>query len=188
MGELINTFLDNAELTELNSLTHILDFDYEHDHNDLLDSIQISEYHTELDFIIKCTPDTCTIMSINCQSLNAKYDDIKLLLNVFTQHEQPIQVICLQETWIEDASLLDLSLFQIHDYNLVTQDRYASAHGGLALYIHKNWSYTVKPCENKSLYWEEMFVTLADPLASNPTKICIGNFYRPPHTQVTQLI
>ena len=187
MGEQVNTFLDNAELTELNYLTHILDFDYEHDHNDLLESIQISEYYTELDFIKKCTPDTCTIMSINCQSLNAKYDYIKLLLNVFTQHEQPIQIVCLQETWIEDASLLDLSLFQIHDYNLVTQDRY-SVHGGLALYIHKNWSYTVKPCENKSLYWEEMFVTLADPLASNPTKICIVNFYRPPHTHVTQLI
>ena len=94
MDEQINTFLDNAELTELNSLTHILDFDYEHDHNDLLESIQISQYYTELDFIKKCTPDTCTIMSINCQSLNAKYDDIKLLLNVFTQHEQPIQFVC----------------------------------------------------------------------------------------------
>ena len=138
MGEQINTFLDNAEITELNSLTHILDFDYEHDHNDLLESIQISQYYTELDFIKKCTPDTFTIMSINCQSLNAKYDDIKLLLDVFTQHEQPIQVACLQETWIEDTSLLDLFLFQIHDYNLVAQDRYARAHGGLALYIHKN--------------------------------------------------
>ena len=176
MGEQINTFLDNAELTELNSLTHILDFDNEHDHNDLLESIQISQYYTELDFIKKRTPDTCTIMSINCQSLHAKYNDIKLLLNVFTQHEQPIPVVCLQETWIEDASLLDPFLFQIHYYNLVTQDRYASAHGGLALYIHKNWSHTVKPCENKSLYWEEMFVTLADPLANNPTKICIRNF------------
>ena len=51
MVEQIKTFLDNAELTELNSLTHILDFDYEHDHNDLLESIQISEYYTELDFI-----------------------------------------------------------------------------------------------------------------------------------------
>ena len=101
---------------------------------------------------------------------------------------QVFSICLLQETLIEDASLLDLSLFQIHDYNLVTQDRYASAHGGLALNIHKNWSYTVKPCENKSLYWEEIFLTLADPLASNPTKICFGNFYRPPHTQVTQLI
>ena len=94
MGEQINTFLDNAELTELNSLTHIHDFDYEHDHNDLLESIKISQYYTELDFIKKCTPDTCTIMSINCQSWNAKCADIKFLLNVFTQHEQPIVVYC----------------------------------------------------------------------------------------------
>ena len=70
MGEQINTFLDNAELTELNFLTHILDFDYEHDHNDLLESIQISQYYTVFDFFV--TPDTCTIMSINYQSLNAK--------------------------------------------------------------------------------------------------------------------
>ena len=125
-------------------------------------------------------------MSMNCQSLRAKFDDIKLLLNVYTQHEQPIQVVYLQETWIEDADLLDLSLFQIHDYNLVTQDRYVSAHGGLAFIIHSyELELTVKPCENKSLYWEEMFVTLADPLASNPTIICIGIVYRPPHTQVT---
>ena len=53
MGEQINTFLDNAEFTELNYLTHILDFDHEHDHNDLLESIQISQYYTELDFILK---------------------------------------------------------------------------------------------------------------------------------------
>ena len=39
MGEQINTFLDNAEFTELNYLAHILDFDHEHDHNDLLESI-----------------------------------------------------------------------------------------------------------------------------------------------------
>ena len=55
MGEQINTFLDYAELTELNYLTHILDFDYEHDNNDLLESIKISEYYTELDFIKMCT-------------------------------------------------------------------------------------------------------------------------------------
>ena len=51
MGEQINTFLDNAELTELNYLTHIFDFDHEHDYNDLLESIQIYQHYTELDFI-----------------------------------------------------------------------------------------------------------------------------------------
>ena len=51
----------------------------------------------------KCTPDTCTIMSMNCQILGLKFDDIKLLLNSFEQYEKLIQVLCLQETWIEDA-------------------------------------------------------------------------------------
>ena len=33
MSDLINTFLDNAELTKSNSLTHILDFDHEDEYN-----------------------------------------------------------------------------------------------------------------------------------------------------------
>ena len=49
--DLINTFLDDAELTKSNSLTHILDFDHEDEHNDLLESIQTSHYYTETDFI-----------------------------------------------------------------------------------------------------------------------------------------
>ena len=78
MTDLINASLDNAELTKSNSLTHILDFDHEDERNDLLESIQTSHSYTETDFIKKCTPDTCTIMSINCQSLGSKFDDIKL--------------------------------------------------------------------------------------------------------------
>ena len=65
MSDLINTFQDNAELRKSNSLTHIFDFDHEDEHNDLLESIQASHYYTETDFIKKCTPDTCTIMSMN---------------------------------------------------------------------------------------------------------------------------
>ena len=187
MSDLINTFLDNSELTKSYSLTHILDFDHEDEHNDLLESIQTSHYYTETGFIKKCTPDTCTIMSMNCQSLGSKFDDMKLLLNSFEQYEKPIQVLCLQETWIEDADFLDLSLFQIQDYNLITQNRYASAHGGLAYYIHKNWAYTIRTCENKSQYWEEMFITLTDHVETKQNKFSIGNFYRPPHTQVSQL-
>ena len=75
----------------------ILDFDYEDKHNDLLVSILTSHYYTEKGFIKKCTPGTCTIMIMNCQSLHSKFDDIKLLLNSFELYEKPIQVLCLQE-------------------------------------------------------------------------------------------
>ena len=32
-------------------------------------------------------------MSMNCQSLGSKFNDIKLLLNSFEQYEKPIQVL-----------------------------------------------------------------------------------------------
>ena len=48
MGDSINTFLDNAELTKSNLLTHILDFDREDEHNDLPESIQTSHHYTEI--------------------------------------------------------------------------------------------------------------------------------------------
>ena len=98
------------------------------------------------------------------------------MLNSFEQYEKPIQVLCLQETWIVDADFIDLSLFQIQDYNLITQNRYASAHGGLAYCIHKNWAYTIRTCENKSQYWEEMFITLTDQVETKQNKFSIANF------------
>ena len=115
-------------------------------------------------------------MSMNCQSLGSNFDDIKLLLNSFEQHEKPIQVLCLQETWIENADFLDLYLFQIQDYNLITQNRYASAHGGLLYYIHKNWAYTIRTCENKSQYWEEMFITLTDHVGPKQKNLALEIF------------
>ena len=126
-------------------------------------------------------------MNMNFQSLSSKFDDIKLLLNSFEQYEKHIQVLCLQETWIGDVDFLDLSLFQIQYYNLITQNRYASAHVGLTYYIHKKWAYTIRTCENNLQYWEEMFITLTDHVETKQNKFSIGTFYRPPHTQVSQL-
>ena len=42
--------------------------------------------------------DFCTIMSLNCQSLNSKFLQIKLHSNKFTESDNPIDVLCLQET------------------------------------------------------------------------------------------
>ena len=52
MGDsiIIIIFLDNAEFTKSNSLTH-LDFDHEDEHNDLLESIQTFHYFTYTDII-----------------------------------------------------------------------------------------------------------------------------------------
>ena len=71
--------------------------------------------------------------------------------------------------------------------HLVTKNRHASAHGGLAFYIHKNWNIKVNSYTIESLYWEEMFVELMNPANPSKTKFAVGNFYRPPHETVAQL-
>ena len=123
-------------LTDQNSLTHLLDFDEEL--SDLSKVIKTSFYYTDTEFIKEINTDSCTIMSLNCQSLNSKFSQIKLLLDKFAESDKPIHVLCLQETWLEDCELIDMAQFHIDNYHLLAENRYASAHGGLAFYIHKN--------------------------------------------------
>ena len=64
---------------------------------------------------------------------------------------------------------------------MLQKNRYASAHGGLAYYIHSNWNYKVKSDTVDSPYWEEMYIEIYD--STNPKcKFTVGNMYRPPHT------
>ena len=185
MEQSVNLFLDNNTLTSQNSLTHLLDFDS--DFNDLTNSIKPSMYYSEGDIIKKLDNKSCIIMSLNCQSLQAKFSQIKMLVDTFAENNTPIQVLCLQETWFENSDLIDQGIYQIEDYHFVTQNRYASAHGGLAFYIHHNWNYKIKSNEIDSPYWEELFIEVTD--HANPkSKFNITNFYRPPHSAISQLI
>ena len=111
-----NTFFENIHLTNQNSLTHLLDFDEEHSDLNISNVLKTSLYYTDTEFIQEINPDSCTIMSLNCQSLNSKFSEIKLLLDKFAESEKPIHVLCLQETWIEDSELIDMAQFHIIIY------------------------------------------------------------------------
>ena len=37
-----------------------------------------------------------------------------------------------------------MAQFHIDNYHLLAKNRYASVHGGLAIYIHKNWNFKEK--------------------------------------------
>ena len=93
-------------------------------------------------------------MSLNCQSLNAKFAEVKLLLDTFGKLNKPIHVLCLQETWIENLDLIDMAQFNIDNYQLITKNRYASAHGGLAFYIHKSCNFKIRQDTTDSPLWE----------------------------------
>ena len=172
-------------MTNQNSLTHLLDFDEEY--YEWMHSMKPSLYYSDINFIQNINTDSCTVMSLNCQSLNAKFPQIKLLLDTFGEQNKPIHVLCLQETWIENSDQIDMAQFHIDNYHLVTKNKYASAHGGLAFYIHKSWNFKIRQDTTESPLWEEMFVDIIDPNSPSNVKFCMGNFYRPPHTTVAQL-
>ena len=143
-------------LTIHNSIIHLLDFD--DNYSDLTNSIKPSMYYSADDFMSKLNPKSCTIMSLNCQTQHAKFMQIKILLATFAANDTQIQVLCLQETSFENNNQMDLSLYHIENYHLITKNRYASAHGGIAFYIHNNWNYKVKSDADDSPYWEDLLV------------------------------
>ena len=185
MAQTINTFVDNINLTAFNSFLHHLETD--EDHNELTNSTTSSRYYTDMECIRNINNDSCTIMSLNCHSLNAKFPHIKLLLDSFEEANKPVQVLCLQETWIKNSDLMDMAQFHSDNYHLVTKNRHSTAHDGLAFYIHKNWYFKTRTNTIESLHWEEMFVELTNPANPSKTKFTVGYFYRPPHATVAQL-
>ena len=68
-----NLLLDYSDLTNVNSLTHLLDFD--DNYNDLAKSIQLSMYYSENGFMGKSDIHLCILMSLNCHSLHADFHE-----------------------------------------------------------------------------------------------------------------
>jgi len=184
MDDHINTCIDNASLGVNNSLTHLLDTE----HNEEFRSINMSPYLSAGDFIDSvATQHTAyfSYMSLNCQSLNAKFVYIKVLLEQFMFNNCPIQALALQETWFSNET--DLSLYHISGYQLISVGHHASSKGGIAIYLHDDWNYKIIDDNKNSDLWEYQCIEICninDPLKS---KIVLGNVYRPPKSNRVEL-
>lgn len=123
---------------------------------------------------------TFNILSLNCQSINAKFNELKMYLDLYSRSNLSISAICLQETWLSGDS--DLSLLEVENYNFISKAKHCSAHGGVAIYLHKSFNYAVLPLDN-SEFWDGLFVEVtangSNSLA-NKKKVVLGNVYRPP--------
>jgi len=98
-----------------------------------------SLYYDSSDFetYLQQRPNSFIVYSLNCQSLLAKFDCLKMYLDSYNNESFNISALCLQETWLTEGS--DLSLIQIPGYNLIHLGRSCSAHSGLAIYLHQNY-------------------------------------------------
>ena len=84
-------------------------------------------------------PGQINILSINAQSLNAKYHDLLLLLNIAQSQNIRFHVICIQETWLSETS--DYSLVTIDGYNCIHHSKRSDCrnHGGIITYVDNNY-------------------------------------------------
>ena len=108
-------------------------------------------------YILSCNKEQkFSILSLNCQSLNAKFDKLSIFLENLRINNFEFDAICLQETWLEKEA--DLSLFQIPNYTCLHQGKQCSQHGGLVIYLHKNYRFENYIMPLRSNMWEEQVV------------------------------
>ena len=176
-----NSFIHNTGLTEENSLVHLLDAISPQEENEA-DIIEHSKYYDDIDFnnALQSYNSKISMLSLNCQSISAKFDKLKLFLDD-VNNQNPISIICIQETWGHDG--IQMNCFSLPNYRLINANRRLTAHGGLIIYIHNDFEFKELneelPITQTSNSLESMFVEV---WRKNYTsqKYIIGNIYRLP--------
>ena len=108
-------------------------------------------YHThEFCRLLDSKRDAFIILSLNCQSLHAKFEYLRTYLESYNNYK--IGAVCLQETWLAADS--DLSLLQHDGYNLISVGKSCSAHGGVAIYLHENFNFKIIDHGMSSDIWD----------------------------------
>ena len=163
-----------------NNLNSIIqsNFSDNDEHDFILDDIKTSSYY-EINQIMEAYNShkhNFSMLSLNCQSINAKFDSLILLVETLRQQKFEFSIICLQETWLEEGA--DVSLFQIPGYDCIAKGKYRSVHGGLITYVHNNYKYEICNTMVSSDLWEGLLLKIK---IQNNSNIYIYNIYRPPY-------
>ena len=125
---------------------------------------QNSTYYDDARLICTLTnsPNTFKILSLNCQSLNAKIDQIKLKLKLFEREGVEFNAICIQETWLSNNS--DNSLLHLEGFHMIPNGkRCSSSHGGLVIYHKNTFKFNIIDLQVNSNIWEGQFIDIIFP-------------------------
>ena len=161
-----------------NDLNNILDIDEIPDPDGEIADLSKTEYidSAELSKYLYEHMNEFSIMSLNTQSIRAKFDELNILLSELYDKELALSVICLQESWLRDED--DITQYLLPGYHLINQGRVCSKHGCLMIYVKDSFTYKIQKLYKKSDIWEGLFIEIKGDQLIKP--ITIGNIYRPP--------
>ena len=136
----INTFINNQNFTDVNNLTDLLGND---DATEVVTQVKLSPYVDmhELSKKLFTAKSNFSIISLNAQSINAKFDEFQIAINAINKMQQ-ISVICIQESWL--SSECSTKLIELSEYQLISKGKYCSNHGGLLIYVHNDYLWEPK--------------------------------------------
>ena len=151
--------------------------DDKHDDHDIA-IVKHSSYYTTDDFTnTRLATGSLNILSLNCQSLNAKFNELQIFIEEMC-HDQ-FGVICLQESWLADN--FEYSMFNLRNYSMIKQGKLCSEHGGLIIYVHDRYDISAPLTLIDSVSgWEYLCIEISQK-APYPQKYVIVNVYRPPN-------
>lgn len=161
-----------------NSLINILETDDEE--NSISNQIiRHSPYYDigELNLLAAKSKNAFSILSTNIQSINAKFDELKIFIENLKTFDFQFSAICLQESWLGEGA--DISQIQLEGYQCIPQGKSCSTKGGLIIYLQDKFDYVPKSSLTSYNTWEGQIIQVKKGKYLNKP-INIGNIYRPP--------
>lgn len=140
--------------------------------------IEKSKYYNDDNFISMMSNKTnpFTVLSMNIQSINAKFDELKIYIEILKKNGISYNAICIQESWLRNDT--NTTLYDLEGYNLISKGSRVTSHGGLAIYLKQEYTYEFVDLNIESDIWENVFIKINDEKIKR--KIILGNVYRPP--------
>ena len=188
MIDVNRSFVNNTDLNEENSLAHLIE-KLDPINEGEVNPIQHSNYYSNEEFMGAHSQidGKLSILNLNCQCINSKFDKIKLFLEGINNNSMPFSVITLPETWADNET--DMNFFNLPNYTMVYEDSCLSKHGGLVTYIHNTFSFerlSDNMYNQNSTVYESIFLKIYKK-SSKFTKYIIGNIYRRPSSTLDEL-
>lgn len=183
---------DLLNSTHLNkySLVNIMNENNMNDDDNSPNLFQPSPYYTDNELVetLVNRSQSFNLLSLNCQSLNSKFNELQVYLEFYKLHNVVIHCVCLQETWLSDNC--DTALLCLQGYNLIAKGKQCSAHGGVAIYLSDRYNYEEIPMIESNL-WDGQFIQVSkndnEQFIREKRKLVIANIYRPPCSNVANI-
>jgi endonuclease/exonuclease/phosphatase (EEP) superfamily protein YafD len=147
------------------------------------ESLQIAcDYYDENEYSLKFQNlKNFSMLSINIQSLSAKFNEFRDLLSHFDNSACSPDIVFIQETW----KIFDADHFSIHNYSplqFICRDNRQG--GGVGLYFKNGLQYKI--IKEKSLFLDFIIETIvAEVILPNNKKMAVVSIYRPPTSHPT---